>query len=107
MDKLCGAEECFYKDQLTARECRLSEELDIEYQLELNAQIALEAENKERYEDEISFALGDDITLDISHSSVNEIECNQSVNRSGLSRNTVPMNECGTQTNDFLLISLA
>ena len=55
MDTLKGREEIFYKDQLNERECRLSEEIDTEYEEEKENQLKEQEENEALEEQEMSF----------------------------------------------------
>lgn len=41
MEEVAGSEKIFYQDQLTARKCRISEEIDSEYAAEMEARHAL------------------------------------------------------------------
>ena len=89
---LTGHEKSFYEDQQTSRECRLSEEIDIEHGNEME-QVQLHAnEARLREEAETSYAMGTDNEEQFNqpddNSFVNE-SLNTSVNRSGLSCMTI------------------
>ena len=55
MDKLTGREKMFYQDQLRERECRLSEEIDDEYELDCQHQCEEKVAEERREEAELSF----------------------------------------------------
>ena len=87
-------EKTFYQDQLSERECCLSEEIDVEFE-------TLEAE-KGRLQEEMEnerFALqDDDEVIDLLSSGNNTSNLNCSLNRSGLARITVETVDDETQT---------
>ena len=74
MEKLVGREKEFYIDQLTTRECRISEEIDEEYVRE--QQIIYEdiAEQQRVPQAEVEFIMDDDeiIDLEVDYADVNE-----------------------------------
>ena len=89
----------FYEDQLSKRECRLSEEIDVEFETE--KENTLEAE-KGRLEEEMEnerFAFQDnDEVIDLNSSGNKASNLNCSLNRSGLTRITVETVDDETQT---------
>ena len=42
MEKLSGREKLFYQDQLTTRECRLSEKIDVEHTEQMETRMMAE-----------------------------------------------------------------
>ena len=106
MHQLTGDEKIFYEDQQTSRECRLSEEIDIEQANEIEQiqlqpnEASLREESETSYakvtEDEEQFNKPDD------NSFVGE-SLNTSVNHSGLSRMTIPTCDASVQTEGIIV----
>ena len=96
MDSLKGEEKVFYHDQKSKRLFRVSEEIDQEYVKQKENEWLIEQLEKEKYERELE-AMEDDTLeyepMDSAHSLLN-----QSVNRSGFSRNIVSSESAATQT---------
>ena len=86
----------FYHDQKSKRLFRVSEEIDQEYVKQKENEWLIEQLEKEKYERELE-AMEDDTLeyepMDSAHSLLN-----QSVNRSGFSRNIVSSESAATQT---------
>ena len=100
---MTGREKVFYQDQLTTRECRLSEEIDVEHTEEMETRMMTENELQERLEAEILYAFGtDDHEIDEDVSLHNSSLNNTSLNRSGVSRITISTNEVSVQTETSL-----
>ena len=75
---------------MTKCECRLSEEIDLEYEAEMKAQHSAEPESQQEEEHEIYVAMGIEDERD-PEVNLSLIEQNTSLNRSGLSRVTTPL----------------
>ena len=87
--KFLTQEKIFHEDQMTKCECRLSEEIDLEYEAEMKAQHSAEPESQQE-EHEIYVAMGIEDERD-PEVNLSLIEQNTSLNRSGLSRVTTPL----------------
>lgn len=100
MDKVTGDELLFYIDQKSARECRISEEVDKEYEKEQEAAIKQRIEEEERNQIEESYINDiDEEPIDILNSTFDDgILNNTSLNRSGRSRSTRQKVDKGVQT---------
>ena len=59
MDKLTGHEKLFYHDQKSMRECRLSEDIDEEFEEGRQAVIAMELDSEQEENAEYSFMMGE------------------------------------------------
>jgi len=98
MQSLKGSEKSFYEDQLNARECRLSDEMDIEYAEEIEARQQEQYDLNKTLEANLAHAFGDDDeyneVVDAHNSTLN----NTSINRSGLSRITLTTSDASVQT---------
>ena len=101
MQQLTGNEKIFYEDQLSNRECRLSQEVDLEFEEDreqiLNEMLMIEEENMRNE----SYALGEECPTEpvsenneVADSAMLKISCNRSV----LARSTVTVVEKETQT---------
>ena len=104
--QLTGQEKIFYEGQQTSRECRLNEEIDIEHTNEME-QIQLHVnEARLREEAETSYAMGTDDEEQFNQPDDNSLvdgSLNTSVNRSGLSRMTIPTCDASVQTEDIIV----
>ena len=106
MHQLTGDEKIFCEDQQTSRECRLSEEIDIEQANEIE-QIQLQPnEASLREESETSYAKVTDDEEQFNKPDDNSFvgeSINTSVNRSGLSRMTIPTCDASFQTEGIIV----
>ena len=76
--------------QKSQRECRLSEEIDDEFEQEREKMIEIQRKKEEEAEEEYSFIMADEDGEEGTPSCLNssEIHLNTSLNRSGLARDT-------------------
>ena len=88
MDQVTRREKAFYKDQKSKRECRLSKQIDEEFEEEKQELVEREKEKEEQLSQEISFIMEDDGESEVLDDSMNSVILNSSLNRSGLSRHT-------------------
>ena len=106
MQQLTGHEKMFYKDQKASRECRLSEEIDIEHTNEME-QIQLDAnEARLREEAETSYTMGTDSKKQFNQPYDNSFvgeSLNTIVNCSGLSHMMIPTCNASVQTEDIIV----
>ena len=96
MESLTGNEKVFYNDQNDKRKFRLSEEIDIEYEIEKQQELEMEREMMEQQADEYRYMM-DDCDEETSNISVPD-QINVSLNRSGLTRNCASSVDSSTQT---------
>ena len=83
MESLTGAENIFYEDQKSEKECQISEEIDCEYERE-QENVCREKNRKEQENEEKAF-IEQDIDFSDTKSNMGEdITINQSLNCSGL-----------------------
>ena len=98
MESVTGREKQFYIDQITTRQCRISEAIDEEYEKEK------EAEHQERYQQEKrdkleeAFISQEEENISILNSTFDENTLNTSLNRSGRVRSTKKSSDISTQT---------
>ena len=91
----------FYEDQMTTCECRLGEEINLEYEAEVKTQHSAELESQQE-EHENYVAMGSEDERD-NEVNLSLIEQNTSLNRSGLLRVTLPTAEMSTQTEEVAI----
>ena len=90
MEKLSGVEKIFYEDQKPVRECRIIEEVDIDFETECEIAELQRIQNKEKQKEELNIMRGEieesgvfsstEINL---NESTTEINLNESINPSG------------------------
>ena len=95
MESLTGNESVL-NDQNDKRKFRLSEEIDIEYEIEKQQELEMEREMMEQQADEYRYMM-DDCDEETSNISVPD-QINVSLNRSGLTRNCASSVDSSTQT---------
>ena len=88
MDQVTRREKAFCEDQKSKRECRLSKQIDEEFEEEKQELVEREKEKEEQLSQEISFIMEDDVESEVLDDSMNIVILNSSLNRSGLSRHT-------------------
>ena len=94
MHQLTGHENIFYEDQQTSRECRLSEEIDIEHTNEME-QIQLHAnEERLRKEAETSYVIGTYGKEQLNQPDNKSL--NTGINHSGLSKHAMLLSKLKT-----------
>ena len=98
MNQVTGSEKAFYEDQNSKKECRLSEEIDEEFEKEKQELLEKEKEKEDQLSQEISFIMEDDVESEVLDDSMNSVILNSSLNRSGLSRNTKEYSDKNVQT---------
>ena len=105
MANLLGPEKSFYIDQQTIRECRLSEEIDEEFENHQQALYEVVVENEQQLRKEQDFIMSLDSNYEntsnnsmVLNSSMNESSLDVSVNRSGYARIIKTGIEMGVQT---------
>ena len=103
MESLAGPEKVFYYDQFSKCECRISSEVDKDFEVENMwlAQAAAEAEERDRQEAECAFGISNDLVE--VESPMNSSLLNISLNDSEAVRNTVELNDIGIQTEPVVL----
>ena len=101
MDQVTGREKAFHEDQKTKRECRLSKEIDEEFEEERIELLEKEKEKEEQLSHEISFIMEDDVESEVLDDSMNSVILNWSLNCSGLSRNTKEYCDKNVKTETF------
>ena len=92
--KLKGHKEIFYAYQKGSRKCRLSQDIDIEYEIEKDRIQLNETIERERHQ------LEEDCIMDVAD---DEAGARDELNRTGLARITNTANEISTQTNDIVV----
>ena len=101
----------FYHDQVSTRECRLSEHIGEEYELEVQAKQIAAAEAQTCEDNEVSRALESETDEELSNeedttlflfqqSNDTTLNLNVSLNQSGLDRYLTSTNQIAVQTDD-------
>ena len=98
MESVTGREKQFYIDQITTRQCRISEEIDEEYEKEKEAEYQEKYQQEERDKLEEAFISQEEENISILNSSFDENTLNTSLNRSGRVRSTKKSSDISTQT---------
>ena len=101
MQNIRKAEKIFYEDQMTTCECRLSEEINLDYEAEVKTQHSAELESQQE-EHENYVAMGSEGERD-TEVNLSLIEQNTSLNRSGVLRVTLPTAEISIQTEEVAI----
>ena len=73
MDQITGRKKGFFEDQKSKRECRLSEEIDEEFEKEKQEFLEKEREKKEQLSQEISFIMEDYVESEVLDDSMNSV----------------------------------
>ena len=98
IDQVTGRKKAFYEDQNSKRECRLSEEIDVEFEEEKQELLEKEKEKEEQLSQEISFIMEDDVESEVLDDLMNSVILSSSLNHPGLSRNTKEYSDKNVQT---------
>ena len=83
MESVTGREKQFYIDQITTRQCRISEEIDEEYEKEKEAEYQERYQQEERDKLEEAFTSQEEENISILNSTFDENTLNTRLNRSG------------------------
>ena len=105
MEKLSGVEKIFYEYQKPARECRIIDEVDIDFETECEIAELQRIQNKEKQKEELYIMRGEieesgvfsstEINL---NESTTEINLNESINPSGKIRSIIQKFEIALKT---------
>ena len=103
MEELEGDEALFYEDQKTVRVGRISTDIDIDYELEIEERLLQEQEKAERDRENFEHAFLDEEATDTDANVFSEVEMNIGMNRSGITRSTVQVLEKSVQTDPVII----